>query len=131
MERTLSAKGREVDKLFRTWLQGVPEVAEVDHPGDATLGVALAQGSGAGPVVNEIVAQRPGGVGGSSGARLRNKDVIIAIDGRSVRTLDDLHRILGEFEVGDTVKVMVRRGSLEKEIPVTLVERLPQDDGIR
>jgi len=131
MERTLGAEGREVDKLFRAWLESVPEVAEVDHPGDATLGVALAQGSGAGPVVSEIVASRPGGVGGDRGARLRNKDVILAIDGRSVRTLDDLHRILGEFEVGDTVQVSVRRGAAERVIPVVLVAREPDDLGIR
>jgi S1-C subfamily serine protease len=99
----------------------VPEVAEIARPGAASLGLALAQGDGAGPVVDELVGSRPIGVGGAGAERLRYRDVVLAIDGRSVRTLDDLFRIMGEFEVGDVVRVRVRRGTVEQEIAVELV----------
>lgn len=111
----------DVQRDFRTWLLALEEVADIDRP-KASLGVALGQGRGDGPVVDEIVAMKAPGVGGQPGERLRNRDVITAIEGRTVRTLDDLYRVLGDYDVGAEVVVTVRRGTRIEQIPVTLVE---------
>lgn len=121
MERVFGKPASRVQRDFRAWLIELEEVADIDRPGPG-LGVALSQGRGEGPVVDEIVAMNPGGIGGRTGNRLRHRDVIVAIDGRTVRTLDDLSRVLGEHEVGDEVVVTVRRGRTTREVPVVLVE---------
>lgn len=121
IETALGVPLDEAQRQYRKWLLDLEMVAEVDHPG-ASLGIALRQGAGEGPVVDEIVAMNPSGIGGDRGNRLRNRDIIIAIDGRTVRTLDDLHRVLGEFDPGDTVAVTVRRAKTVQDVNVTLVE---------
>ena len=120
MEIVFEKPSAQVQRDFRKWLIDLEEVADIDRPGPS-LGVALGQGKGDGPVVDEIVAMNPGGVGGETGNRLRNRDVIVAIEGRTVRTLDDLTRVLGDYEVGDEVEVVVRRGRTTRKVPVTLV----------
>ena len=47
-------------------------------------------------------------------------DPIVAIDGKTVTNTDDLFTILDGYRVGDTVKVIVRRGDGKYELPVTL-----------
>jgi C-terminal processing protease CtpA/Prc len=120
METVFAEPSAQVQREYRKWLIDLEEVADVDRPGPS-LGVALSQGRGDGPVVDEIVAMNPGGIGGETGNRLRHRDVIVAIDGRTVRTLDDLTRVLGDYEVGDDVVVRVRRGRTSRDVPVTLV----------
>ena len=114
-----------VDREFRAWVRELETVGDIARPGSASLGLALSQGTGAGPVVDELVGTRPVGVGGEGENRLRYRDVILSIDDRPVRTLDDLHRVMGEHEVGDRVRVRVRRGTVEREFEVSLVEYDP------
>lgn len=121
LEQVFGEKLPAIDKRLKLWLRELPEVAEVDKPGEATLGVELAPGSGDGPVVlDSALLGQPGA------ERLRRRDVVESINGRATRNLDDLTRVLGEFKVGDEVAVSVRRGSKRMEIRVTLVAETPE-----
>jgi len=44
------------------------------------------------------------------------------VDGKPVRSYDDLAGIMDQHKVGDTVTVEVYRGGTTKKIPVTLME---------
>ena len=121
LEATLGTDGPGVHRAFRAWAADLERVGEVGRPFGASLGVALAPGRGDGVKVDEVVSMRERGVGGETGARLRYRDVITSIDGRTVRTLDDLARVLGAYEVGDEVDVGVRRAGRALELRVTLV----------
>jgi Lon-like protease len=46
-----------------------------------------------------------------AGGKLQPTDLIVSVDGRSVRTVEDLFRIMGRKEPGDEVAFGVRRGS--------------------
>lgn len=126
LERALGVNAGEAWRGYREWIRGLPMVAEAGHPSEAGFGVEFGPGAGDGPVVTGL-----GPLGGRRKAgteRLRLRDVVISIDGRAVRSMDDLYRILGEKEVGDVVMVGIRRGTKSVEVPVELVssrDRLP------
>lgn len=48
--------------------------------------------------------------GSGSIGKLQPTDVIVSLDGRRVRTVADLHRLLGQVRVGQVVHIGVRRG---------------------
>jgi 2-alkenal reductase len=50
-------------------------------------------------------------------------DIIIALDGASVRDMDDLIVLLSEARVGQTVALTIIRGGLEQRVDVLLEER--------
>lgn len=52
--------------------------------------------------------------------RIRLGDVITGIDGETVRTYDDLARILDRHNVGDQVTLKIRRNGKERTLPVRL-----------
>jgi len=110
----------EIDREFRRWLSELPEVAEQAHPPDAGLGVAVIAGDGQAPTV-------AGGLDPGSKSRLRGGDVITAIEGRGVATLDDLYRVLGDYEAGDEVGVRVMRNGRHAEERVVLRSREHSD----
>ena len=56
----------------------------------------------------------------SQTGRIRLGDVIISIDGEPVRTYDDLARILDRHNVGDYIKLGVRRNGKEQTLSVKL-----------
>lgn len=118
IQETLSMDLRTAQREFRAWLLSKPEVAETIEEGEASLGVVVGQGEGDGPVVEEVVVWRSGA---EYRERLVIRDVITAIDGVPTRTLEELIRALSSREVGDIVRVSVRRASLRLEIPVELV----------
>lgn len=122
LEEVFGEKLPAIDKRLRFWLRDLPEVAEVHKPGEATLGVELAPGSGDGPVVLNSAL-----LGKSGEDRLRKRDIIESIDGRATRNLDDLARVLGEYALGDEVRVAVRRGSRRLEVRVQLVPESPEE----
>lgn len=105
----------EIERDHRVWIRSLPDVAEEVRPGMASLGVVISPGRGDGPAVQEVT---PGDAGDKAGMRVR--DVIVAIDGRSTRTMEDLVRILSDYEPGDTVVVDVRRGTLRIELRAEL-----------
>jgi len=49
-------------------------------------------------------------------------DIIVAIDGQTVKTTDDLYKILESHNVGDEVRVEVLRGSRKRTLAVRLQE---------
>lgn len=127
VERVLGAPAKQAERAYRAWLRALPSVAEQARPAKATLGVQLGPGPGDGVEVVAIV--NPPRVEDRT-QRLRRRDVITAIDDQEVRTLDDLHRLLGDREVGDGVKLSVRRGSQRLELAWTLVPAPPEQDRI-
>lgn len=124
VEAALGKPAQDAERDYRAWLLALPVVAEEIRPGMASLGVVIGAGSGEGPVVEDTEAAvrsapRPPGAGVNA-ERLRRRDVITAIGGEATRTMEDVVRALSEREVGETVAVSVRRGTLRLEIPVTL-----------
>ncbi len=118
IEKVLEKPIVEIDKDFRAWLRALPDVAEQGRPGSATLGVDVDPGTGDGPRIMEI--------GSRSTARkagLRKGDVITAINDEPCRDLNELVRLLGDFQPGDEVKVSYRRGSTHGEARVKLTPR--------
>lgn len=117
IERVFGRPLAQVEREYREWLVALPEVAEEIRPGMPSLGVVIDPGSGDGPVVVEVVAR--GGLLG--GDRLRRGDVVTSVAGRVTRTPEDLVRVLSEQDVGDSVEVTVRRGTLRLPLRITLV----------
>ncbi|MEO1128563.1 MAG: hypothetical protein AAFX05_02520, partial [Planctomycetota bacterium] len=97
-EEVFDLPARDVERQYRVWLAELEQVADIDRPGAASLGIALSPGRGDGPMVDQVVSMIPGEVGGRPGERLRFRDVITAIDGTSLRTLDELYRLLGAYD---------------------------------
>ncbi len=52
--------------------------------------------------------------------RIRLGDVIISIDGEAIRTYDDLARLLDRYNVGDRIKLGIRRNGKEQTLSLTL-----------
>lgn len=50
-------------------------------------------------------------------------DVIIAVDGTSIKTMDELNTIKNKHSVGDKLNIKVNRNGKEKEITLTLQEQ--------
>ncbi len=70
------------------------------------------------PVGVGINAVSPNGPAEKAG--IRKGDIIVAFDGKAVKTLNDVRDILNTHKVGDTVPVKVYRDSTQKEITVQL-----------
>jgi len=84
--------------------------------GDGWLGVILADSKKA--VVAEVVPDSP-----AEEAGLRPRDVFLALDGRSVDSLEAFAAAIGAREAGDEIRVRVRRGTETREISVVLSVR--------
>lgn len=65
----------------------------------------------------EIIGIDPDGPAGRGG--MREGDLIVGIADEHVATLDDLHRFLTEWKVGQEVKITILRGTDKEEIEVT------------
>ncbi|MEC9374614.1 MAG: PDZ domain-containing protein, partial [Planctomycetota bacterium] len=115
IEAVFESPLREVERRYRLWLRELPEVAEEIRPGMASLGVVVSPGRGDGPEVQMVEAGT-----GARRAGLRRRDVILSVDGRSTRTMEDLVRILSEYEPGERVSVEVRRARLRMTVEVEL-----------
>ena len=113
---------REFGETRRGWL-GVsiqpvtPDIAD-------SLGMKVAQGA-------LVAGATAGGPAEKSG--LKAGDVIIQFDGKPIRTLRELPRVVAETPVGKTVEVIVMRKGSEETVDVTLgrledSERLALDD---
>jgi len=80
-----------------------------------------------GVVINEVAPGSPAAKAGLRGlrrlpgGRVAAGDVIIGVEGYSVKDFDDLFNVFDRFKPGDTVKVKVVRGGKELVVPVTLV----------
>ncbi len=47
-------------------------------------------------------------------------DVIVAVDGTPVRSLNDLYRILDNHQIGDTIKLTIQRDNRRGDVEITL-----------
>ncbi len=55
-------------------------------------------------------------------AGLKNGDVIIKADGKSISTMDELNELKNSHKIGDTMTLVVNRDGKEKDLTVTLAE---------
>lgn len=74
------------------------------------------------PVDHGVIVQevQPGGPAASAG--LLANDIIVSIDGREIRSINDLRRVLFEKQPGDRVRVDVVRETRRQSFTVTLTE---------
>lgn len=108
----------ELHAAYRKWVRDLPMVPETSDDLDVTLGIRLETGQGEGPVVlgfTDQAARRESG--------LRTRDVITAIDGQSVRDLQELIRVLGQARPGQVVTLSYRRGKIYADATITLRTR--------
>ncbi len=126
-ERVLAVPSKKGEAKFREWVRRLPEVGEQSRPPRASLGVEVGPGDGDGPEVRGAALRSRARYTGED--RLRLRDVITAIDGRSTRTLDDLFRVLSELQVGRRVTLDVRRGGRMVRVGLELVDRDAPDAG--
>ena len=56
-------------------------------------------------------------------AGLKIGDVILAIDGKEVKTMDELNELKNKHSIGDTIKIKYSRNGEEKEVDLTLQEQ--------
>lgn len=98
---------REVEREFRSWLRALPEVPDTIEPGMATLPFDVGPGAGDGLVITSPVA-------GTGATGLKMGDVILSVDGRTVRDERELARILSELEPGAEVSIAYRRGTAQR-----------------
>jgi len=68
----------------------------------------------------EVHTVEPGGPAQRAG--LRPGDLVVAIEQRDVRTIDDLHRFLAEWPVGTPVTLTLLRGKERMRLTVTPIE---------
>ena len=74
----------------------------------------------AGEYAVEAISVDSRGPAGQAG--LRDGDLIVAINGQSVGNVDDLHRFLSEWPVGEGVNLSIIRGRERLELSVTPTE---------
>ena len=95
---------------FKRAFLGV-NIYELDSEAAEELGVSISQGV----VIEQLVA------GGSAQyAGLQEKDIIVQVDGREIKSVPELQEIVGRAQVGDTLNITVNRRGELKEIPVRL-----------
>jgi S1-C subfamily serine protease len=68
----------------------------------------------------EVVASDPDGPAGKAG--IREGDVIVSINGQKTDSVDDIHRFLAEWPVGNSLSLDIIRGQERMDMNVTPVE---------
>jgi serine protease Do len=93
---------------------------------DPTLARDLGVSATSGVVVMNVVSDSPAAKAGLKAGQGGNEriprggDVITAIDGKSVSTMNQLADLIAEHRPSETVRLSVTRGSQSAEVPVTL-----------
>lgn len=123
IEAVLGKPIAEIEREYRAWVLRLPEVAEPFRPGRASLGVDVDPGAGDGPVIASLPRLDRRTPNPARAAGLRERDVIVSIDGTPTRDLNELLRVLGERRVGEEVEVGYRRGTQRGTVRVKLVPR--------
>jgi S1-C subfamily serine protease len=68
----------------------------------------------------EVVAVEPGGPADRAG--IREKDVIVALAGKPTPGIDEIHHLLAELPIGESLSIVILRGEERKELQVIPVE---------
>lgn len=86
-------------------------ISELDSDYANQLGVDITQGV----VIEDLVD------GGSAQfAGLQPKDIIVGVDGRSVKSVPELQEIIGRAQSGETIELMINRRGKVQQLPVKL-----------
>jgi putative serine protease PepD len=93
--------------------QALIQDGKVEH---AYLGVSLGDDGAA-----KVLDVRAGSPAAQAG--LRTNDVVIAVDGKSIETGDELRSAIDAKKPGDEIQLKIRRGSSERELTVELGTR--------
>lgn len=101
----------------------VHEVTNRGHLGVHLHAVESIDGEGRSQGANGIYVMNVVEGGAAEAAGIRKKDRLVAVDGRAIATMHDLHSALDETEPGDRIDVDVLRGSEELRFRVELTER--------
>jgi S1-C subfamily serine protease len=112
----------------------VPQILEFGHVRRAGLGVSLIPDNYArnwgveGVIIQETqrggAAARAGmrGIQVDRAGNIRLGDIIVGIDGRAVRTYDDMYQALEMRRAGERVTVRTRRDNRERDVQIVLQE---------
>jgi serine protease Do len=90
---------------------------------DPDLERTLKLGTSRGALVQDVSADSPG-----ERAGIRPYDVVLAVDGETVRTNDDLIRRISELPPGSVTRLELMRDGRTQTVAVRLVERPNPDD---
>jgi S1-C subfamily serine protease len=99
-----------------------PSEREVQEPGYLGVKVDDQDDRGQGVLIMEVFPDSPAQRSG-----LQSEDVITAVGGRQVRTMDDMAAILARIPPGRKVALEILRGQARRQFDVTL-ERYPPPD---
>ena len=123
IEATFDAPIAEIEERFRAFAAGLPNIPTPADPPTATLGLDLAPGRGAGPLVATPGGRRGTGGPNDSTDRLRLNDAITAINNTPTPTVHELILALAQHEPGDRVTLSLRRGDTPHTVTLELIAR--------
>lgn len=114
LERVFGKPLADIERQWRTWVDTTGPIDDTVRDGDASLGISITEIPG-GIRIRETLK-------GSAvrAAGMRVGDVIVAIDGKPIRTSRELAVAIAAKRVGETVQVRFRRDDEFAEVPVTL-----------
>jgi S1-C subfamily serine protease len=95
----------------------IPQLEETGHVARAYLGVEGIPAEG-GVLIERVQPDSP-----AAAAGLRDADLLSRLDGRPVRSMEDVSEILEAHEPGDEVAVEVRSGGQVRAVRTTLADR--------
>lgn len=104
IERAFGRPLNEVEQAWKDWLRLRGPIDDSIGQGDASLGIRVAEAPDGVRVAETF------GRGAARSAGMRSGDVIVAVDGRSVRSSRELLLALAAKHVGDAVEIRFRRG---------------------
>ena len=122
IEQAMGMEADAIDRDFLQWLRALPDVPEVTPEGRmlglrASIGAEVSPGTGEGPVIARLVSREARASG------LRMRDVLVAINGRPVRDMNDFARVMGDVFPGQRIGITVRRGNALLDLDATTVAR--------
>jgi S1-C subfamily serine protease len=97
--------------------QVIPQLQEAGHVARAYLGIEGTT-AGGGVLVEHVQPDSP-----AAAAGLHDADMLSRLDGRPVRSMDDVSAILAHHAPGDEVSVEVRSGGQPRGLKATLADR--------
>jgi S1-C subfamily serine protease len=112
----------------------VPEIIEHGHVSRAGFGVTLLNDAFSrrygieGVVIRDVSRQSAAARAGLSGMQVDRRgnvrlgDILVEIDGKRIRSYDDMYQALDAHKAGDRVKVRVQRDNRTREVDIVLQE---------
>ncbi len=114
LERVFGKPLADIERQWRAWVTAKGPIDDSVRTGDASLGISITETPG-GIRIKETLKDSS-----ARAAGLRAGDVIVAIDGKAIRSSRELAVAIASHRVGDTVTVRYRRREEYLESPVTL-----------